>query len=127
MRRQLWQWRLCFAEVGEWFSGESRTRVSRKKKAATNGPLLTAGSKEFRTAEEPRTTPTDARRAIDPAAAGEFVFPGRVARSRTLTSAPPTAANAPADTHFPSERSREELRSVEINDVQKKMDGKTTG
>lgn len=41
-------------------------------------------------------------------AAGEFALRGRVARSRALTSAPPTAANAPADTYLPSERSREE-------------------
>lgn len=76
MRRQLWQRRLCFAEVGGggFQRGKSYSGF-KEEKAATNGPLLTAGSREFRTAEEPRTTPTDVRRAIDPAAAGEFVFP----------------------------------------------------
>lgn len=46
----------------------------KEEKAATNGPLLTAGSREFRTAEEPRTTLPVVGRVIDPAAAGEFVF-----------------------------------------------------
>lgn len=50
------------------------------------------------------------RRASHRSSGGRSVcFPGRVALSRTLTSAAPTAANAPADTQFPSERSRKEL------------------